>query len=65
MYSMWKAEKFWREEEGKNVICRVPPKNTRNNYNFAECRRKTLGKLYLCRVLLTDTRQSSNGQRCA
>ena len=38
---MWRVEKVWRAgEEIKFWFCRVPIKNTRQTYNFAECWKK-------------------------
>ena len=53
-----------KKHSAKLELCRVS-ENHSANYNFAECPDKTLGNVYLCRVSLMDTRQSSNGRRCA
>ena len=59
---MWVVEKVWRAgEEKKFWLCRVPIKNTRQTYNFAECWRKTVGKVAL---LLTADKPSDGHRTC-
>ena len=59
---MQRVEKVSRTEEGKKFrLCRVPIKNTRQTYNFAECWGKTLGKVAL---LLTAGTPSDGRRTC-
>ena len=51
-----------KKHSATTSFCRVSNKNTRQKYQVAECQPKTYGKPWLCRVSLTDTRQSSNGR---
>ena len=57
---MWRVERVWRAgEEKKFWICRVPIKNTRQTYKFAECLGRTLGKV----ALLVTAGTPSDGRR--
>ena len=55
---------FKGRREKKFRLYRVPIKNTRQTYNFAECRGKTLGKFRLCRVPIKNTRQTYHVAEC-